>query len=617
MTFDLFVLPFFLGLITLLVMLIVKYSRWIKGFEPAEKELLRNGLFTKKSLDATGEVFMESLLHRKMWRRNALLGYMHMSFALGWFLLIVCGNLESRIYSKVHLNPPYYPIFLKFFISDGRVLSHELMSIPGIFRLLMDVLLLFILTGLALALVKRVSSNWFGLKKASKHTFFDRLAITTLWLIFPLRLFAESLTATHHHHGSFLTNNLGEFLGSFLPAQQLSYPFWWAYSLALGGFFISVPYSRYMHIPTEIMLIFLRHYGIKPALHFNNYSNFEIQSCPKCGVCIDACPVHKDALKDGIPPAYFLRTLRDNKPDLGSTYDCLLCGRCETFCPVGINVNNLRVSQRIRYAKNLNGSFTYLKPAESPVAEVAYFAGCMTHLTPSIKIAMEKIFTSAGIDYQFIDRDGSVCCGRPLWMAGKEQQARELMEHNKKLIESSNCKTLVLSCPICLKIFREEYGLEMEMLHHSQYILRLVEEKKIDLRKEDLKVSFHDPCELGRGSGIYEEPRQLIRQMADLVTASEEKDMSICCGGSLGSTGINCYQRDGVSEQTLGTLMANNPESIITACPLCKKTLQKGSPVEVKDISELASAMLSELPSTLVEGRKNVSITEFQYQEEK
>ena len=222
MTFDLFVLPFFLGLITLLVTLIVKYTRWIKGFEPADRELFRNNIFTKKSLDATGEVFMESLLHRKMWRRNKLLGYMHMSFALGWFLLIVCGNLESRIYSKVHLNPPYYPIFLKYFIADGRVLSHELMSIPGVFRLLMDILLLFVLSGLVLALLKRASSHWFGLKKTTKHILFDRIAITTLWLIFPLRLLAESLTATHHHHGSFLTNNIGEFLGS-LSSGSASY----------------------------------------------------------------------------------------------------------------------------------------------------------------------------------------------------------------------------------------------------------------------------------------------------------------------------------------------------------------------------------------------------------
>jgi Fe-S oxidoreductase len=587
MTFDFFVLPFFLGLNILVVMLIVRYSRWIKGFDAADKELIRTGIFTRKSLYATWEVFMESLLHRKMFRRNALLGYMHMSFALGWFLLIVCGNLESRIYSKVHLNPPYYPIFLKFFVHDHRVLAHEMMSVPGVFRLLMDVFLALVLSGLVLALVKRASSNWFGLKKASQHKGLDRIAITALWLIFPLRLLAESFTAATYHGGSFLTNSLGHLLGRYLPAEQLAYPAWWAYSLALGGFFVCVPYSRFMHIPTEVMLIFLRHYGIKPSLHFNSYSNFEIQSCPKCGVCIDACPVHANAKTDGIPPAYFLRTLKDQVPEMKSTYDCLLCGRCETYCPVGININAMRVSQRIEFAKDLNGSFTYLEKAVKPKADVAYFAGCMTHLTPSIKLSMDKIFKAAGVDYEFIDRDGSVCCGRPLWMVGKEQQARELMQHNRELIESTNCKTLVLSCPICLKVFREEYKLDMEILHHSQYILRLVNEKKIEVEQGDMPVAFHDPCELGRGSGIYDEPRELMQKVAELVPAGNEKDMSICCGGSLGSTGVNAYRRDEVSAQALATLTVNNPAAIITACPLCKKTLQKDAPVEVLDISEL------------------------------
>lgn len=587
MTFDLFVLPFFLGLITLIVMLAVKYTRWIKSFDLADKALIRKGIFTPKSLRAAGEVFMESLLHRKMFRRNALLGYMHMSFALGWFLLIVFGNLESRIYSKVHLNPPYYPIFLKFFVHDHRVLAHELMSIPGFFRVAMDAILLMILSGLALALIKRASSNWFGLKKASKHTAFDRIAITTLWLIFPLRLLAESFTAATYEGGSFLTNNLGHFLGRFLPAEQLAYPAWWAYSLALGGFFVSLPYSRFMHIPTEVMLIFLRHYGVKPSLHFNHYSNFEIQSCPKCGVCIDACPVHKDSSKDGIPPAYFLRTLKDGKPDLHSTYDCLLCGRCESYCPVGININAMRVSQRVEFAKNLNGSFRYLSEISKPQAEVAYFAGCMTHLTPAIKRSVEGIFKAAGVNFEFIDRDGSVCCGRPLWIAGKEKQARELMQNNRDLILSTGCKTLVLSCPICLKIFKEEYKLDIEVLHHSQYLLRLIHDKKISLNRSDLSVAFHDPCELGRGSGIYEEPRELIRKVAGLVEAGSEREMSICCGGSLGSTGACASLRDDVSRQALETLTRNNPSAIITACPLCKKTLQKDSPVEVMDLGEL------------------------------
>jgi Fe-S oxidoreductase len=593
MTFDFFVLPFFLGLNALVVILAVKYARWIRGFEVRDKLLLRRGLWSRKSLNAAGEVFMESLLHRKMFRRNALLGFMHMSFALGWFLLIVSGNLESRIYSKVHLNPPYYPIFLKFFVQDERVLQHELMSIPGVFRILMDALLLLVLSGLTLALVKRAKSNWFGLKKASEHSLSDRLAITCLWLIFPLRLLAESFTAARHHGGSFLTNTTGDLLAGFLPAEQLAYPAWWAYSWALGLFFISLPWSRFMHIPTEVVLIFLRHYGIRPKHFFTSYANFEIQSCPKCGVCIDACPVGQMEGK-GIPPAYFLRALRNGQPALSDTFDCLLCGRCKEFCPVDIHINDMRISQRVRNSVGMNGSFMYIQPQHSPPARVAYFAGCMTHLTPTVKIAMEKIFAAAKTDYQFLDRDGSICCGRPLWMAGKTKQAQELVRKNRRLIESSGCDTLVLSCPICLKIFKEEYNLEMEVLHHSQYILRLAEAGTISLNPGLSRVVFHDPCELGRGCGIYNEPRELLAKIADIVPAENERKFSMCCGGSLGSTGTSSSKRDEVTMLALESLLAHNPDAIVTACPLCKKTFQKDSPVRVLDLSEMVTAALNE-----------------------
>jgi Fe-S oxidoreductase len=607
MTFDLFVLPFFLGLNSLVVILVVRYSRWIRGFEVRDKLLLQKGFWSRKSLSAAGEVFMESLLHRKMFRRNALLGYMHMSFALGWFLLIVTGNLESRIYSKVHINPPYYPIFLKYFVHDHRVLQHELMTIPGVFRLLMDVFLLLVLSGLVLALIKRAKSNWFGLKKTSQHTLLDRLAITTLWLIFPLRLLAESFIAADYHSGSFLTNNVGHFLGSFLPAEQLAYPAWWAYSWALGLFFISLPWSRFMHIPTEVMLIFMRHYGVRPGHVFTPYSNFEIQSCPKCGVCIDACPVNNQPDGKGIPPAYFLRSLRDEKPVHSDTFDCLLCGRCKEFCPVGININDMRISQRVRYSTGTNGSYMYVKPIAVPPAKVAYFAGCMTHLTPSVKIAMEKIFTASKADYQFIDRDGSICCGRPLWMAGKTKQAQELVRKNRRMIEGTGCTTLVLSCPICLKIFREEYNMDIEIMHHSQYILKLIEEEKINIEPSLSRVVFHDPCELGRGCGIYDEPRKLLSKMADLVPAINEKGESMCCGGSLGSTGIDSSRRDEVTLLALEALLAHHPETIITGCPLCKKTFQKESPIEVKDLCEIvAGSLVHKKNSTRIERTQKV-----------
>ena len=97
MTFDLFVIPFFVGLLFLLAVLFIKYSRWIAMMEASDRVKAGMALFSFSLLKTLKEVFMESLLHRRMFKRNPLLGYMHMSFALGWFLLIVMGNLESRV----------------------------------------------------------------------------------------------------------------------------------------------------------------------------------------------------------------------------------------------------------------------------------------------------------------------------------------------------------------------------------------------------------------------------------------------------------------------------------------------------------------------------------------
>ena len=193
MTFNFFVLPFLFGLIYMLVTIVRRFNNWIRELDKEDKVRLSTGLRSRKIFTTLNEVFFESLVHRRMFKRNKLLGYMHMTFALGWFLLIVTGYMESRIYSGFWINPPYYPIFLKFFIHDKRVLPFEIFTIPGFFRFAMDLILMFILSGLVLALIKRQRSRWFGLKKNARHQLTDKVAMTCLWLIFPLRLLAEKL----------------------------------------------------------------------------------------------------------------------------------------------------------------------------------------------------------------------------------------------------------------------------------------------------------------------------------------------------------------------------------------------------------------------------------------
>jgi Fe-S oxidoreductase len=595
MTFNLFVIPFFVGLLFLLSVLFIKYSRWIAMMDAPDRVKAWRALFSVSLLKTLKEIFMESLLHRRMFKRNPLLGYMHMSFALGWFLLIVMGNVESRVYSGGHINPPYYPIFLKFFIHDKRVLPFEIFTLPGFFRFTLDLLLLFILSGLMLALFKRTRSRWFGLKRTTKHTKLDKWAISSLWLIFPMRLLAESFTAGIYQGGGFLTNTLGSFFAAFLPEKFLAYPAWWAYSTMLGVFFVTLPWSRFMHIPTEILLIFLRNAGISQGKYPGSFSEIEVRACPRCGICIDVCQMNEAGFT-GSTAVYFLRSLRDRQNNVQLNSNCMMCGRCLEACPVGIDTLGLRVGARGVDNKQVVSDFSYLlqQPYKEKKAEIVYFAGCMGHLTPGIKNAMLQIFKNAGINYTFFDEEGTICCGRPLKLAGMEESASKLIAVNTKSLLETQAKLLVTSCPICYKVFNTDYRLEgMVVMHHSVYIEKLVNDGKLILRPAAYKAVYHDPCELGRGSGIYEQPRNVLKQIAEVAEVAEERVNSLCCGGSIGSLSMNATQRNVIRDGTLKILCASKPDIVVTACPLCKKTFDSSHEVVVKDIAELVAENMS------------------------
>ena len=190
MYYDPFVLPFTIGLNILLIYLVIKYARWIRTFSPEDKRTIRRNFFSLKTLKAGKEVFLESLVHHKIFRTNPFLGYMHMCFGLGWFLLIVVGKIESLVYHTSIFNPPYFAIFFRYFHP-----AQETFPYSSTFAFLMDLILLMILSGLTLAFLKRMYSKALGLKKTTNHRPFDLLILTVLWLIFPLRFLAESFTS--------------------------------------------------------------------------------------------------------------------------------------------------------------------------------------------------------------------------------------------------------------------------------------------------------------------------------------------------------------------------------------------------------------------------------------
>ncbi|MBU0763590.1 MAG: (Fe-S)-binding protein, partial [Bacteroidetes bacterium] len=321
--FDSFVLPFSIGLLILTVIVIFRFSVWINKLPKSDKAKLLQGIFSRKIFSALKEIFLESLLHRKIFKINPVLGYMHTSLAFGWFLLIVIGNLESRLHNATDFNPPYFPIFFRFFV-------HEHVAVPfhGFFPFIMDFLLLIVLSGVVLALIKRVYSGLFGMKRKSKLKVWDKVALTALWFIFPMRLMAESFTAGVYKTGGFMTGTLGNRFSEFLPVAELAYISWWAYSLTLGAFFVFLPFSRYMHIPTEVLLIFLRKAGIKTGREHSSYSDIEVYSCPKCGICLDKCQISFVTGIKQIQSVYFLQSVRNKCINNDDMYNCLLCGRC-------------------------------------------------------------------------------------------------------------------------------------------------------------------------------------------------------------------------------------------------------------------------------------------------
>lgn len=649
-----FVIPFVVGISFMLIWLTVGLIRLLAKIPADDRRRFWKSLITPKiALKNIKDLFCDCLFHTKIWKRKPLLGYMHSSIAFGWFMLIVLGHIEVALFVPKHLawtdGGLFYPIFYRFFvwINPGHV------TLRGwFFFFLMDFFLLYVLTGVGMAIFKRFRSIVLGMRHTTKPSLADRVALYSLWMIFPLRLLAESFTADLSG-GSFLTVPVNHLWHWIFGDKLFFMPVWWAYSICLGLFFAAMPFSRYMHILTEVLWILLRNAGIQPRHPRKGVAEAEIYACSSCGLCLDACPMNVQKKNLKYSSVYFIRFLRrHNEKKINAIADkCLMCDKCHALCPVGVDAPALRRAQRATVNNSLPYDYSYLmegslgsnsssvstcvaanacsitagsvastrtatahasltdpspsltEPVEvttniqktSEDWKVMYFAGCMTHLTPRIIKSVEKVFKSAGVNYIFADRDGGICCGRPLMLAGKTNAAYETISANRKMILGSGCRTLVLSCPICYKIFKDEYALDgIEVLHYTQFIKRLVDEGKLKLTAGDERIVYHDPCELGRGCGVYKEPREVLAQAGTLVKATKEGDESICCGGSLGSLTLDTRDRAKITESSVANLLANNPQTIVTACPLCLKTFSESVPetVKVQDFAETVSRHL-------------------------
>ncbi|MGQ9719892.1 MAG: (Fe-S)-binding protein [Candidatus Jordarchaeum sp.] len=235
------------------------------------------------------------------------------------------------------------------------------------------------------------------------------------------------------------------------------------------------------------------------------------------------------------------------------------------------------------------------------MTELAYYAGCTAaYRLQNIARSSVKILKKLGVDFKNTGYD-EVCCGSVLFNMGLVEEGIKLANKNKKIFKDMNIETLVTECAGCAKTFRiiypEHLDFRVEVLHLTEYLERKLNQNNLELEyKYPIRVTYHDPCHLGRGLGVYDPPRNILKSInnLELVEMSRNRDKSRCCGAG---GGVKASYPE--TAQKLGIQRLNDAEKlgvdlIITACPFCTRNLNDaaelcGSKLKTRDLSEFVS----------------------------
>jgi Fe-S oxidoreductase len=249
-----------------------------------------------------------------------------------------------------------------------------------------------------------------------------------------------------------------------------------------------------------------------------------------------------------------------------------------------------------------------IKPKED--ADVAYFVGCTSaYRRPEIAQATVKILDASGTDFMILGRD-EWCCGSTLLRTGQVELAKKMMEHNVDVLNKSGVGTVITSCAGCYNALKRDYpkyGMEgdFDVIHSSEYINQLLKEGKLKLKKElPMKVTFHDSCHLNaradRSTGVYEPPREILREISglELVEMERIKEHAWCCGagGGVKSAFPNFALRS--AKERLEEVKRSGAEMLVACCPFCVRNFddvakEKGE-IEVADLTTLVAMAMGD-----------------------
>jgi len=354
--------------------------------------------------------------------------------------------------------------------------------------------------------------------------------------------------------------------------------------------------------------------------------------CYQCGLCDTVCPwnrVRTFSMRKIVRQAAFGLT----EIESDDMWLCSTCGRCPELCPRGVKIIECGVSLRriaTEYgifpgsaepvpaiSESLKGEGNPLREERKERAnwaeglgvktftegmEFLYFPGCYLCYDPRLKKvarATANILERAGIEFGILG-EAENCCGESIRKTGDEALFKRLARENIKTFVDHGVKKILVSSPHCFHTFKNEYTEFMtnfEVLHISQYLFELINERRLELTKEYAKkVTYHDPCYLGRHNGIYDEPREVLRKIPglELVEMADSLEDSLCCGGGGGRIWMETVKGERFSDLRIEQAVAAGAEVLVTSCPYCitnfedsRLNLEDSKSIEIKDITEI------------------------------
>jgi len=359
--------------------------------------------------------------------------------------------------------------------------------------------------------------------------------------------------------------------------------------------------------------------------------------CYQCGLCDTVCPLNRVrtfSMRKIIREATFGLTEIESE----DIWRCTTCGNCPQQCPRGVKIIESGVSLR-KIATEYDVFHTSARPVRAVSAsliaegnplnekrknranwteglsvkpfteemEILYFPCCYLSYDTRLKKvarATADILNRAGIDFGILGSKEN-CCGESIRKTGNEKLFKRLARENIKAFVDNGVKKILVSSPHCYHTFKNEYPefmVNFEVVHISQYLFELIQEGKLKINKAyEKKVTYHDPCYLGRHNGIYDEPREVLKKVPglELMDMADSLGDSLCCGGGGGRIWMETVKSERFSDLRLEQAVDAGAEVLVTSCPYCITHFEESrlaqedcETTEIKDITEIITEVI-------------------------